>query len=52
MNPTQLKEKFPWMSVDDITVGAFGDEYEGWLDPYSLLKAFRNKAKVIIIFYL
>ncbi|XP_071625150.1 FAD-dependent oxidoreductase domain-containing protein 1 [Heliangelus exortis] len=44
LSPTQLKEKFPWMSTEDVAVGSYGLENEGWFDPWSLLHAFRRKA--------
>ncbi|XP_051494658.1 FAD-dependent oxidoreductase domain-containing protein 1 isoform X2 [Apus apus] len=44
MSPTQLKEKFPWMNTQDVAVGSYGLENEGWFDPWTLLNAFRRKA--------
>ncbi|CAG9771405.1 unnamed protein product [Ceutorhynchus assimilis] len=34
----QIKERFPWMNVDDVALGCLGLEKEGWFDPWSLLK--------------
>jgi len=39
-----LRNRFPWMAVDDLAAGSSGKEGEGWLDPHSLLQAFRRKA--------
>ncbi|NXR94227.1 FXRD1 protein, partial [Hypocryptadius cinnamomeus] len=44
LSPTQLKEKFPWMNVEDVAVASYGLEDEGWFDPWTLLNAFRRKA--------
>ncbi|MEQ9642561.1 MAG: FAD-binding oxidoreductase [Alphaproteobacteria bacterium] len=41
----QLRDRFSWLSVDDLAGGAFGRRHEGWIDPYSLLQAFRRKAR-------
>jgi glycine/D-amino acid oxidase-like deaminating enzyme len=41
----ELGERFPWLRTDDLAAGTLGLEGEGWLDPYSLLRAFRAKAR-------
>ena len=38
------KTRFPWLEVSDLAAGSLGLRGEGWLDPYSLLQAFRKKA--------
>ncbi len=40
-----LARRFPWMNVEDLARGSLGIRGEGWLDPYSLLHAFRKKAE-------
>jgi sarcosine oxidase len=40
-----LRSRFPWLAVDDLVAGALGSRGEGWLDPHSLLQAFRRKAQ-------
>lgn len=40
-----LKDRFGWLHADDLAGGAFGRRHEGWIDPYSLLQAFRRKAR-------
>jgi len=42
-----LARRFPWMTTQDIAGGFLGLENEGWLDPYSLLQAFRKKAMAL-----
>lgn len=44
LSPTQVKEKFPWMNTDGVALASYGLENEGWLDPWTLLNAFRRKA--------
>ncbi|MCB9957588.1 MAG: FAD-binding oxidoreductase [Rhodospirillaceae bacterium] len=40
-----LAERFPWLNVDDLAGGAYGEKQEGWFDAYALLHAFRRKAR-------
>jgi len=51
MDPEHLRLKFPWLNADDLKIGAFGAEGEGWLDPYSLLMAFKKKAQSLGVSY-
>ena len=44
--------RFPWLNTDDLAGGAFGLANEGWTDPYSLLQAFRRKARRLGVRYL
>lgn len=52
MEPMALKQKFPWLNVADLAAGSLGLAGEGWFDPYSLLQAFRKKAKSLGVDYL
>jgi sarcosine oxidase len=45
MHRFELSRRFPFLNVEDLSAGVFGRSGEGWLDPYSLLKRFANKAK-------
>ncbi len=47
-----LRQRFPWLNCDDIVAGSFGGAHEGWTDPYSLLQAFRKKARHLGAVYL
>ncbi|TPK93259.1 MULTISPECIES: FAD-binding oxidoreductase [unclassified Mesorhizobium] len=38
----QLARRFPWLSVEGITAGAFGCSGEGWFDAHALLTLFRK----------
>ena len=49
--PARLKERFPWMAVDDLAAGSLGVDGEGWFDPYALLQAFRRKARSLGVEY-
>jgi glycine/D-amino acid oxidase-like deaminating enzyme len=42
-----LAGRFPWLHVDDLRLGAHGERGEGWFDGYSLLMAFRRKARAL-----
>lgn len=44
LEPEEMEARFPWLYVADLAGGSLGLEGEGWLDPYSLLQAFRKKA--------
>lgn len=43
--PDQLKRRFEWLCVDDLTAGSFGASGEGWFDNMGLLAGFRAQAK-------
>ena len=40
-----LRERFAWLATHDLRLGALGVSGEGWFDGYSLLQAFRRKAR-------
>jgi FAD-dependent oxidoreductase domain-containing protein 1 len=42
-----LASRFPWLTLEGIAGGSLGEAGEGWLDPYSLLQAFRAKARAL-----
>ena len=52
LNPKELSGTFPWLNCSDLAGGSFGPRNEGWLDPYSLLQAFRRKARALGVTYL
>lgn len=41
----ELKSEFPWLKTDRASAGYHGVQNEGWVDPYSLLQAYRAKAR-------
>ena len=50
--PQELANHFPWINADDLAGAAFGPHNEGWIDPYSLLQAFKRKARSLGVDYL
>src|SRR5258706_8094555 len=44
LEPREIAEKFPSMSVDDLGAGVYSPD-DGWLDPHSVLQGFRRKAR-------
>jgi FAD-dependent oxidoreductase domain-containing protein 1 len=47
-----LSKEFPWLETADLVLGALGTAGEGWFDGYSLLQAFRRKARQLGVSYL
>ncbi len=45
LDPAALRARFPWLRVDDLGGGSWGQRGEGWLDAYSLMSALRRKAQ-------
>ncbi|MBU5857074.1 hypothetical protein JVV04_20255, partial [Vibrio cholerae O1] len=37
LQPQELAARFPWLSVEGIAAGAWGQSGEGWFDAHSLL---------------
>lgn len=52
LTPRELAASFPWLNCSDLAGGGFGPRNEGWLDPYSLLQAFRRKARSLGVTYI
>lgn len=52
LDPAALKARFPWLAVEDLTLGSLGLKGEGWFDGYGLLMAFRQKARSLGVQYL
>ena len=45
LEPAALRRRFPWLSTDGVALGSLGLSGEGWFDGYSLMQAFRRKAR-------
>jgi FAD-dependent oxidoreductase domain-containing protein 1 len=43
--PDALRSRFPWLRTEGIGLGCLGASGEGWFDGYSVLQAFRRKAR-------
>ena len=52
LTPVRLQQRFPWLNVDGLAGGCLGNSNEGWLDPYSLLQAYRRKALSLGVNYI
>jgi FAD-dependent oxidoreductase domain-containing protein 1 len=48
----ELATRFPWLNTHDLVLGSLGLSGEGWFDGYSLLQAFRRKARALGVSYL
>jgi len=42
LEPDALKRRFPWLSLDDISLGSFGTRNEGYFDPWALLQVLKK----------
>jgi FAD-dependent oxidoreductase domain-containing protein 1 len=51
LDPDALKRQFPFLTVDDVALGAWGRTGEGWFDGYMLMQAFRRKARSLGVVY-
>lgn len=52
LEPGALKEKFPWLNVDDLGGGSWGAEAEGWFDSMGLLNGFKRAARASGVEYI
>ncbi len=52
MSPAELERRFPWLSVAGLAAGCLGTRDEGWIDPFSLLMAFKHKAQASGVRYM
>lgn len=46
-----LAERFPWLKVEDLTLGSYGERGEGWFDSTGLMQGFRKKARSLGVEY-
>ena len=44
-DPSELNARFPWLATDGVAGGFLSGSNEGYVDPYSLLQAYRRKAR-------
>ena len=52
LEPDELARRFPWLSLDGLALGCLGVRDEGWFDPFTLLQAFKRKARSLGVTYL
>jgi len=43
----QLKQKFPWLKTDDLTLGTFSHKNEGWFDPWIYVQTLKKKSMTL-----
>lgn len=46
LEPGPLKDRFPWLNVDDLGGGAWGSRHEGWFDSMGMLNGLRRAARM------
>ena len=52
LSPGDLAERFAWLNTEDLGLGALGTAGEGWFDGYSVMQAFRRKARSLGVRYI
>ena len=45
LSPAEIAGRCPWLNVEGLAGAGYGPRNEGWLDPASLMQAFRRKAR-------
>ncbi|MFD0859386.1 NAD(P)/FAD-dependent oxidoreductase [Roseovarius aquimarinus] len=45
LEPGPLRDRFPWLNVEDLGGGAWGARDEGWFDSVGLMTGFRRAAR-------
>jgi FAD-dependent oxidoreductase domain-containing protein 1 len=43
--PSRLAARFPWLSIDGVTLASLGRSGEGWFDGYALVQVLRARAR-------
>ncbi|MBD9394157.1 FAD-binding oxidoreductase [Acidovorax sp. ACV01] len=51
LEPGELTRKFPGICIDDIGIGTYGAQHEGWFDAWSLPTLVRRAAKAMNVNY-
>lgn len=52
LDASALAARFPWLNAEGVTCGTLGLRNEGWFDAYSLLQAFKRKARNLGVTYI
>ncbi len=52
LEPGPLKDRFPWLNVEDLGGAAWGARDEGWFDSMGMLNGFRRAARVSGVEYI
>ncbi|MDL2409920.1 FAD-binding oxidoreductase [Rhizobium calliandrae] len=51
LTPGEIQERFPFINVEDLAGGSWGQTGEGWFDSYGLLQGFRKRARSLGVEY-
>ncbi|XP_050425904.1 FAD-dependent oxidoreductase domain-containing protein 1-like isoform X2 [Adelges cooleyi] len=51
LSPDIMKKRYPWLNTEGIVLGSLGTLNEGWFDSWSMLEAFKKKAKSLGTYY-
>jgi glycine/D-amino acid oxidase-like deaminating enzyme len=52
LEPEVLGQRFPWLNLDGLTLGSYGERGEGWFDSSGLMNGFRKKARSLGVEYI
>ena len=52
LEPGPLKERFPWLNVEDLGGGSWGSREEGWFDSMGMMNGFRRAARASGVEYI
>jgi glycine/D-amino acid oxidase-like deaminating enzyme len=47
-----LGRRFPWLNLEGLTLGSYGERGEGWFDSSALMQGFRKKARSLGVEYI
>ncbi|MGH7082021.1 MAG: NAD(P)/FAD-dependent oxidoreductase, partial [Acetobacteraceae bacterium] len=50
--PAEMARRFPWLNIEGLVLGSYGEQGEGWFDGFSLMQGFRRKARSLGVTYL
>ena len=51
LDPDALARRFPWLKMDGLVLGSYGERGEGWFDSSALMQGFRKKARALGVEY-
>jgi glycine/D-amino acid oxidase-like deaminating enzyme len=52
LEPGPLKDRFPWLNVEDLGGGSWGSREEGWFDSMGMMNGFRRAARASGVEYI
>ncbi|CAH8290922.1 unnamed protein product, partial [Heterobilharzia americana] len=51
LSKKEISTRWPWINTEDVELGCYGYENEGWFDPLSLLRALKTKCHFMGVNY-